>query len=148
MTDSDYLWHQLLPRDELPLDISPVINPRHLEASELRRSSLRALRLRDNWAKKSPKIRNLYNLRGKSYDGAFDLLKLLNGAKTLVGIRRDRHSQRPFMIFCAYVLENPRNPILAAQFSVCVTLKDFDARMDDQDGALIVAATVQRNALE
>lgn len=54
--DSDYLWHQLLPRDDLPLDILPDNDLRKLSAAELQASAIRALRLQVNWARKHPRI--------------------------------------------------------------------------------------------
>ena len=87
---------------------------------------------------------NIVNLNPSSYDGGLDELKLLNGGSILVGIRRDRHSQRPFMFVSVFNLTNVRRPQLAAQLSLSASMKDFDACLDPDGTRLILAASVHK----
>lgn len=146
--NSDYLWHQLLPREELPLDLPPSRSLASYNSLELQTSALRALKLQANWSKKSPQIHNLSVTNVKSLDGLFDELKLLNGATLLLGVRRDRHSQRPSMIVCVYSLQNVNNPSIIAQFSVTAIMKDFDACFEHKGSMLYLAATVSKMGTE
>ena len=148
MTDSDYLWHQILPRAELPLDLSPFNDFRKFTATELRDSALRALKLRKNWANKYPQVRNWSIAKPPSYEGTFDDLKLLNNASILLGVRRDRHSQRPSMIVSAFTLLDISNPRLVVQICIPVIMKDFDACVEDEGTTLILAASVTKMGSE
>ncbi|EJD06573.1 uncharacterized protein FOMMEDRAFT_17082 [Fomitiporia mediterranea MF3/22] len=146
LTESDYLWHRLFPREELPLDLPPFVDFRKISAYELRASALRALKLRNNWSWKHPRVReiNIVDLNTSPYDGGLDELKLLNGGSILLVIRRDRHSQRPIMFVSVFNLINARRPQLAAQLSLSASMKDFDACLDPEGTRLILAASVHK----
>ncbi|KAI5122289.1 hypothetical protein M0805_002368 [Coniferiporia weirii] len=144
LTDSDYLWHQVLPREELTLDISPYKDPRELSAHELRASAIRALKLQANWSRKRPRVCGFYVANART----FDELMLLHGGTILLGIHRDRHSQKPSMSICTYSLQDARFPRLIAQFSIPTAMKDFDACIEGPGDALVLAATVTKDDTE
>lgn len=81
-------------------------------------------------------------IKQKSYEGAFDFLKLLPGANTLVAIRRDRHREKPKMIVCVYSPLDSDDPPLAAHFTLPVTMKDVDAGLDNDGKNVVIAASV------
>ena len=141
MTDADYLWHKLLPSEELSLDLSPFCDVRLLSARELRASALRALKLQKNWAARCPKVRNRFVLNQMSQTGSFDELRLLNGGRHLIGIRRERYAQRPTTCVFVYTLDSDRS-FQSANLSVSANMRDFDAFIDPESGDLLIAAAV------
>ncbi|KAL5504135.1 hypothetical protein ACEPAH_8208 [Sanghuangporus vaninii] len=150
LADSDYLWHQLLPREDLPLDLSPFVDLRSFSTSDIQSSALRALKLRYNWSRKTPQVRSVHvaNPNSRSFDSVLDELKVLNGGTILLGVHRDRHSQRPFMVVSAYNLIDVKQPHLAAHLAIPVSMKDFDACLAADGMTLILAATVTKDDTE
>lgn len=123
---------------------------RNFSASDLQSSALRALRLRYNWSRKTPQVRGVHvaNSNPRSYDGILDELKILSGGTILLGVHRDRHSQRPYMIVSAYSLIDVKEPHLAAHLAIPVSMKDFDACLAADGTTLILAATVTKGESE
>lgn len=128
------------------MDLPPDLDFRKFNALELRASAQRALKLRYNWSRKHPKVRGIYNFRAN--DGTFDELKILNGGSILLGIRRDRHSQRHFVLISAYSLVNVEKPHLVAHFSIPATMKDFDACLEAYGSRLVLAVTLTKGVVE
>ncbi|KAI0049749.1 hypothetical protein FA95DRAFT_795932 [Auriscalpium vulgare] len=92
---SDYLWHRIVKRFRLPLDLPPAPDHSSLPAFELQRSIIRALRLECNWRKPHPSISACTAVvHGTSY-GAIDEMQLLPGARWLVTAQRLRRMGRP-----------------------------------------------------
>lgn len=83
---SDYLWHQLVARVELPLDMPPNVKPTELCADELQSVVIRAFKLEQNW---SNPVTSIKRLTGPLYGReAVEQMHLLPGAKWLITLSR------------------------------------------------------------
>ncbi|KAF8206451.1 hypothetical protein K438DRAFT_475732 [Mycena galopus ATCC 62051] len=58
-TLNDYLWHQILVANHLPLDTEPYVDRTHLPGPTLQAIVTRALRVDHNWRKPNPQIREI-----------------------------------------------------------------------------------------
>lgn len=128
--------------------IPPSHDLRNFGASELQTASVRALKLRENWSRKQPRVHGLSTTVTRTYVGSSDELKLLQGARILVDVHRDRHSQRPATVIYAYSLPDFGDGRVISQLTISAILKDFDACIESRETELIIAGTCKRNDLE
>ncbi|KIP08201.1 hypothetical protein PHLGIDRAFT_386921 [Phlebiopsis gigantea 11061_1 CR5-6] len=83
---SDYLWHRLVERSDLPLDIPADTPMAQLPSEELQRLAIRAIRLQLNWRRPSSKIRRTTSLPVPS-DSLFELLQFVPGGSWLLVVQ-------------------------------------------------------------
>jgi len=145
--NSDYLWHQILPREDVPLAIPLHRDLRTYSASEIQSFVLRALRLRSNWSQSFPVIKKWASPTLDDHGGSYDLLKLINNGSILVAIKRNRHHYAS-MTLSAFLLEDIRSPRLLVHYSTPVLLKQFEATIDEDGKTLLVATAVSKGNAE
>lgn len=91
---TDYLWHRLVDRSDLPLDV-PVDTPSSkLSSDELQRLVINAIRLQLNWRRPTSEIKRTTSLPVTS-DALFEFLQFVPGGRWLLvvqgGLRRFEH---------------------------------------------------------
>ena len=124
---------------------------RSFNAMELQHSVLHALKLRENWSRKSPIIRRVGVIKADASrgHGAFDLLRLLNDGSVLLGIKRSRHAQRPTMTVSVFTRLDTEFPHLTIQFSVPgIPVNEIDACLINNDQTLALAVTMTKGNKE
>jgi len=145
--NSDYLWHQILPREDIPLAIPLHRDLRTYSAAEIQSHVLRALRLRSNWSQTSPVIKKWASPKLDDLGGSYDILKLVNNGSVLIAIKRSRH-QNASMTLSAFLLDDIQSPRLLVHYSSSVLLKQFEATIDEDGKALVLTAAVSKGSAE
>jgi len=145
--NSDYLWHQILPREDIPLAIPLHRDLRTYSAAEIQSHVLRALRLRSNWSQTSPVIKKWASPKLDDLGGSYDILKLVNNGSVLIAIKRSRH-QNASMTLSAFLLDDIQSRRLLVHYSSSVLLKQFEATIDEDGKALVLTAAVSKGSAE
>lgn len=131
----------------MPLAIPLHRGLRSYSATEIQSHVLRALRLRSNWSRASPTIKEWSSPKLDDLGGSYDILKLVNNGSVLVAIKRSRHHNAS-MALSAFLLEDIQNPRLLVNYSSPVLLKQFEATLDEDGKALLLAAAVSKGNTE
>ena len=145
--NADYLWHQILPREGIPLATPLHRDILSYSAAEIQSHVLRALRLRSNWSRDSPVIKEWASPKVDDLDGSYDILKLVNNGSILVAIKRNRYHNTSMSV-SALLLEDIQTPRLLVHYSSPVLLKQFEATVDETGKSLLLAAAVSKGNTE
>ncbi|PCH42172.1 hypothetical protein WOLCODRAFT_120067 [Wolfiporia cocos MD-104 SS10] len=90
---SDYVWHRLAQRIDLPLDIPPGVALNELSHDELQRIVVQAIRLEANWRRKCPQARRITTLVRDTNDPYVDEMQFVPGGKWLLTAQRHRQME-------------------------------------------------------
>ncbi|KLO17184.1 hypothetical protein SCHPADRAFT_821770 [Schizopora paradoxa] len=145
--NADYLWHQILPREDIPLATPLHRDILSYSAAEIQSHVLRALRLRSNWSQDLPTIKKWASPKLEELDGSHDILKLVNNGSILVAIKRNRYHNAS-MTVSALLLEDIQNPRLLVHYTSPVLLKQYEATIDEAGKSLLLAAAVSKGNTE
>lgn len=147
VTSTDYIWHEILPRDELPLSLPAHRSIRDCTGRELQESALRALRLRTNWARKLPVIQGKHCVASSSLPSWSDTknqghLKLVHDGTLLVcskDLYVDLNTNSIVYSFEAFGIVEGEAPRPLINIILNGWLTDFDACVVEDGACLILA---------
>ncbi|TDL25865.1 hypothetical protein BD410DRAFT_784900 [Rickenella mellea] len=145
ITDSDYFWREVYPRSDLPLTISPSLDPRKLSGDEIRRTFTKALRLDSNWSLRTTAIRVVCTLVKEKSDRSYDELRFLPGGTLLVAARRNQSAERSTVSFSVFSIVDMTDPYKIASTEFEGHLNEFSVTLVDEDRKVVIATTLNNS---
>ncbi|GJE88747.1 F-box protein [Phanerochaete sordida] len=141
---TDYLWHRLVEKSDLPLDVPADTPSSQLPSDVLQRLAVKAIRLQLNWRRPTSEIKRTTSLPGTS-DALFEFLQFVPGGRWLLvvqgGLRRFEHRNYTRVSFWDLsIIEHPR----------CVVMFEFTGKHRGsavalRDGESLVTIVVALN---
>ncbi|KAH9928306.1 uncharacterized protein B0H18DRAFT_254307 [Fomitopsis serialis] len=92
---TDYLWHRIVQRIDIPLDLPPDTPLSALAHYELQPIVLKALRLEANWRRRPPRLKTLRLLPRDTQGQYVDQMHFVQGGRWLLTVQRNRQRGRP-----------------------------------------------------
>ena len=87
---TDYLWHRIVQRVDLPLDLPPNTPLSALAQYELQPIVLKAIRLEANWRQRPPRMKAMRLLPRDTNGQYVDDMHFVQGGKWLLTVQRHR----------------------------------------------------------
>ena len=137
---TDYLWHRLIERSALLLDIPTDIPITDLTADDLQRHAIQAIRLQLNWRRPSSRIRRTTSL-GTTCDALFEHLHFVQGGKWLLAVQSlyRRFENRNYTKVSFWSLSDMHDAHCVAQFEMVGKHRASAVAMRDRDGSATFA---------
>ncbi|KAH9903043.1 hypothetical protein C8Q73DRAFT_633341 [Cubamyces lactineus] len=105
----DYIWHRLVNKLPLPLDVPHNTSPSTLPGDELQRLAIKAIRLDANWRSKNTRVRGLCPLIDDKSGQYVDQMQFLPGGKWLWTAQRTIKRESWYTRMSLWSLEDVSN---------------------------------------
>lgn len=137
---TDYLWHRLIERSGLLLDIPTDTPITDLTSDDLQRHAIHAIRLQLNWRRPSSNIKRITSL-GTTTDALFDHLHFVPGGKWLLAVQGlyRRFENRNFTKISFWSLSHTQDAHCVAHFEMVGKHRASAVAMRDVDGSATFA---------